>query len=180
MVIYIGADHRGFKFKESIKAYLKNQGYEVVDVGAESYVEGDDYTHYARAVAEKITADPDQSRGILICGSGVGVDVTANKFPAVRSGLAISPDQIYAARNDDNINVLSLASDYMEEAIAKNLRAVIAPRLRAFNKNYKLPARIGAKTNKAWLKLGQLSRGDRDSLIQRATEHAATAKPTDH
>lgn len=120
MLIYIGADHRGFNLKERAKDYLKNQGYEVVDVGAETLKPEDDYTYYARLVAEKVSAESEASRGILICGSGVGVDIVANKFADVRSGLAISTDQIFAARHDDNINVLSIASDFTEENDAQN------------------------------------------------------------
>ena len=121
MIIYIGADHRGFNLKEQIKADLKNQGYEVVDVGAEKYDEADDYPVFAKAVGEKVSLDPDRSRGILICGSGVGVDIAANKFKKVRAGLAISPDQVYSARHDDNVNVLVLAADFIEESEASKM-----------------------------------------------------------
>lgn len=121
MLIYLGADHRGFKFKESLKSYLKDKGYEVVDFGAEGLKPEDDYTTYARLVAEKVSKSPEASRGILICGSGVGVDVVANKFKDVRSGLAISTDQIYAARHDDDINVLSIAADFTAEEDVLNI-----------------------------------------------------------
>ncbi len=79
MVIYIGADHRGFKLKESIRDFLKNKGYEVVDMGNVRYDESDDYVDFAKEVSEKVGLNPDDSRGILVCGSGVGMDMTANK-----------------------------------------------------------------------------------------------------
>lgn len=121
MLIYLGADHRGFNLKEHVKSYLKNQAYEVTDLGAQGLNPGDDYTAYAQAVAEKVSTEPDNSRGILVCGSGVGMDIAANKFVNVRCGLAISPDQIYAARHEDNINILSLAADATEESDAINI-----------------------------------------------------------
>ncbi len=121
MTIYLGADHRGFKLKEALKSYLKGNGYEVADLGAENLDPADDYTRYARLVAEKVSKDPETSRGVLVCGSGVGVDVVANKFKDVRSGLAVSPDQIYAARHDDDVNVLSIASDFTAEDVAINI-----------------------------------------------------------
>lgn len=113
MVIYLGADHRGFNLKGTLKDFLHEGGYEVVDLGNSTYDEKDDYPDFAVKVAEKVSRSPETSRGILICGSGVGVDVAANKFKNVRSALGITSDQIYAARHDDDVNILSLAADYV-------------------------------------------------------------------
>ncbi|MDO8664191.1 MAG: RpiB/LacA/LacB family sugar-phosphate isomerase [Candidatus Liptonbacteria bacterium] len=124
MVIYIGADHRGFKLKESIRDFLKNKGYEVVDMGNANYDQSDDYVDFAKEVAKKVSMDSEKSRGILICGSGVGMDVAANKFKKVRSALALSSDQIYAARQDDNVNILSLAASFINEADAQKIVSV--------------------------------------------------------
>lgn len=121
MLIYIGADHRGFRLKESLKQYLKSAGYEVVDVGNTQLVEGDDYPDFAALAARKVSLDPENSRGILICGSGVGMDVVANKFKNVRSVLAMNPDQAAASKNDDDTNVLCFASDYIEEDEAQKI-----------------------------------------------------------
>ncbi len=121
MLIYIGADHRGFNFKEQIKADLKERGYEVADMGAAMYNKDDDYPVFARSVGEKVSADPDASRGILVCGSGIGADIAANKFKRVRCGLALSADQAHAARHDDNINVLSISADFTGEEEVKNI-----------------------------------------------------------
>lgn len=115
MIIYLGADHRGFNLKEKLKDFLHNQGYEIDDLGAKSYDKSDDYPDFATPASEKISSEPDRDRAILICGSGVGMDVVANKFEGVRSVLAISPDQVYGARHDDNANVLSLAADFITE-----------------------------------------------------------------
>ncbi|MEK7508106.1 MAG: RpiB/LacA/LacB family sugar-phosphate isomerase [Patescibacteria group bacterium] len=124
MVIYFGADHRGFELKNHLQEYLRNQGYQTADMGATRLDAADDYPTYASAVAKKISLDPEQSRGVLVCGSGSGVDIVANKFPSVRSVLAISPDQVYAARKDDNVNVLSLAADFTDAATAEKILQV--------------------------------------------------------
>lgn len=123
MLIYIGADHRGFRLKESLKQYLKNSGYEVVDVGNEQLVEGDDYPDFAALAARKVSLDPVNSRAILICGSGTGMDIVANKFQNVRSVLALNPDQVVSSKNDDDTNVLCFASDYIDPAEAQKIAA---------------------------------------------------------
>src|SRR6056297_2291991 len=105
MVIYLAADHKGFQLKEYIRKLVSSMGYQVVDLGSQSYQEGDDYPDYAKKVAEKVSLGYENSRGILICGSGVGMDVVANKYKNVRSGLIATSDQAYDARNDDDINV---------------------------------------------------------------------------
>lgn len=120
MIIYIGADHRGFYLKETLKQALKNDGYEVIDLGNAESDGNDDYPDFAGAVAEKVAGTGGEVRGIVICGSGIGVDVVANKFSGVRSALALSPDQVRAGRQDDDVNVLSLAADFIkpEDALA--------------------------------------------------------------
>ncbi len=120
MIIYIGADHRGFKMKEYLKKELKDSGYEVEDVGNLVYEENDDYPDFAAGVAERV-AKNENSKGILICGSGVGVDVAANKFPGIRSSLVVNSDQAFDSRNDDDANVLCLSSNYLEFEEAKKI-----------------------------------------------------------
>lgn len=124
MIIYIGADHRGFKLKEVLKQFLQESGYTVSDLGNTQYFEGDDYPDFAKLVAQKVSADPLNGRGIVICGSGVGVDVVANKFPNIRSALGFHPDQVVEARSNDDVNVLSLAADFLEEDEAKKIVSV--------------------------------------------------------
>lgn len=121
MTIYLGADHRGFNLKECLKPVLKNDGYDVVDAGALAMVADDDYPDYASAVAKQVAAAPDAARGIVICGSGFGVDIVANKFDGVRAALAMSPDQAYAGRHDDDANVLALAADFLDEPAAQKI-----------------------------------------------------------
>jgi ribose 5-phosphate isomerase B len=124
MVIYLGADHRGFALKEKLKTVLTEQGYEVVDCGNTVHDPADDYIDYAQAVAERVSKQANDSRGVVVCGSGVGVDVTTNKFDGVRSVLAMANDQVYAARHDDNVNVLSLAAEFIKEEQAKEFLKV--------------------------------------------------------
>lgn len=121
MVIYLGADHRGFELKEYLKGVLGRRGYPVVDLGAAAYDEEDDYPDIAATVAKKVSANVETSRGILLCGSGVGVAVVANKFPQIRAALVVSPDQAFDSRNDDDANVLALGANYLDGAAAEKI-----------------------------------------------------------
>lgn len=120
-MIYIGADHRGYKLKEVIKVYLKELNFEFEDLGAFEIKLDDDYPDYAILVAKKISQNPKENRGILICGSGVGVDIVANKFKGVRSALLFDEKQARMSRNDDNTNVLAFAADFTPENLAKEI-----------------------------------------------------------
>jgi len=124
MIIYIGADHRGFDLKESLKKYLNEAGYEVADFGATKKDETDDYVDYAIKVASEISKGSSIGRGILLCKSGVGMDVVANKFRNVRCSLCFSPDQAILARNDDDANILVLPSGFLDEVRAKQIVSV--------------------------------------------------------
>jgi len=121
MTIFLGADHRGFRLKERLKEMLESDGYKVVDCGAHEYVGDDDYPDYAKPVAEQVAKAPEDDRGILICGSGCGVDIVANKFKGVRAALVMSPDHAGRARHDDDANVLALAADFTDEAAAQSI-----------------------------------------------------------
>lgn len=118
-MVYLGADHRGFQLKERVKQWLTEWGYDHEDMGAFTLDPNDDYPVYAKKVAESIIEPED--RGILVCGSGAGVDEVANKFDGIRSVLAINKEQVHSARNDDNVNVLALASDFILEEEAKEI-----------------------------------------------------------
>lgn len=121
MIIYIGADHRGFELKENLKKFLENKGYELEDMGASRYDEADDYPDFAEAVAKKVSLNYENARGILICASGVGVDVVANKFRNIRSSLVLNSNQAYDSRNDDDANILSLPAEYVKPEEAKQI-----------------------------------------------------------
>ncbi len=122
MIIYIGSDHRGFTLKEGLVDYLKSAGYELIDCGATTYNEEDDYVDFVSTVARHISKDSTQ-RGIVLCGSGVGADVVANKFDGVRCSLCFTPDHAIAARHDDDVNVLSLPADFVVGDVAKKIVA---------------------------------------------------------
>lgn len=118
MKIYIGADHRGYELKEKIAKWLFELEYPYQDMGATHYDPNDDYTKYAADVAS-LVAKTEGARGVLLCGSGVGVDVMANKFDGVRSSIGKDVFQVEAGRNDDDMNILVIAADFTEEREAK-------------------------------------------------------------
>lgn len=120
-MIYIGADHRGFELKAKINQWLKNREYKFEDLGAYEYNAWDDYADFAFDLALKVTENPNGNRGILICDSGVGMDIAANKVKGIRAGLGFAPDQVHEARKDDNINVLVLAADNTDEVLGVEL-----------------------------------------------------------
>ena len=120
MQVYLGADHRGFKLKEKIKKWLEEWDYEVKDMGASEFDLKDDYTLYAEKVGS-IVGKEKGARGVLLCGSGVGVDVTANKFDGVRASIGKTSEQVKAGRSDDNMNILVIAADYTKEDEAKKM-----------------------------------------------------------
>ena len=112
MKIFIGADHRGFELKNNLFAALQSQGHDVIDCGNTQLDPDDDFVLFAREVAEKVLAD-EASLGIAICGSGVGVSIAANRIRGIRCGLALSPEQVAHARQNDHTNMLALASQFM-------------------------------------------------------------------
>ena len=124
MTIFLGADHRGFELKERIKAWLQEQGYGVEDIGAHALNSDDDYPDFALAVAEKVAQNPQGHRGLLLCGSGVGISVAANKIKGVRASLIPSPEIARMARNDEDINVMSLSGDFTDFETAKKIIGV--------------------------------------------------------
>ena len=111
-MIYIGADHRGFELKEDLKRRLTADGIEVKDMGNQKLDPLDDYVDYAKAVADQVVKDP-KSKGVLICGSGVGVDMAANKIPGVRSCLVFDEKRASQSREHEDANIVCLASDVL-------------------------------------------------------------------
>ncbi len=113
--VIVGSDHRGFKLKERIKDEIRTWGYDVVDLGNQKYDNEDDYTDFAIKVGEAVVIG--RNVGILICGSGVGMCVAANKVKGVRAGMGISEKQVRLAKEDDDMNVLCLSADFVDEDI---------------------------------------------------------------
>ncbi len=120
-MIYLATDHRGYALKEELKKYLGGAGHEVEDVGAFAYDENDDYPDFAALAAEKVSEHPETNRAILLCGSGHGVDIVANKFRGVRAALCWNPAVAKQSREHDNANVLALAADWLTEEQAQEI-----------------------------------------------------------
>jgi len=119
MRIAIGADHAGFDLKQILAAYLCHHGHAVVDKGTDSE-EPVDYPDYAKAVAKTLLAG-EAERGLIICGSGVGASVSANKLPGIRAGLC---HDTYSARQGvehDDMNVLVLGARVIGVEMAREL-----------------------------------------------------------
>ncbi|MEI6127778.1 MAG: ribose 5-phosphate isomerase B, partial [Pseudomonadota bacterium] len=108
-MVVIGSDHRGYRLKEALKAVLKDLGKTVEDAGAFSEATAD-YPEFAKKVAQKVSCR-DCDRGILICGSGIGMSITANKFPGVRAALChdVNTARMCRLHNDANILVFGEA-----------------------------------------------------------------------
>mgnify|MGYP000371447054 FL=1 len=119
-VIAFGADHGGFALKISLVPWLQSQGYEVLDLGAHTLDPLDDYPDFAAAVAQAV-AEGKAERGIVICGSGVGACVVANKIPGIRASVC---HDLYSARQGvehDELNVLSLGARVVDLELAQKL-----------------------------------------------------------
>lgn len=112
MKISIGSDHAGFKYKEEVKKYLEEKGHKVIDVGTFS-LDSCDYPIFGRAAAEKV-ANHEVDYGIVICSSGEGIMMTANKVKGVRCGLAYNDDVARLIRKHNNANMIGFGANFME------------------------------------------------------------------
>jgi len=117
--IAIGADHAGFALKKQLVEFLKEAKYEVADFGTES-PESVDYPEYALKVANAV-AQGESPRGILVCYSGIGMDITANKVRGIRAGLCLNPKIAELSRQHNDTNVLCLASGFTSFETAKEI-----------------------------------------------------------
>src|SRR3989338_4502729 len=106
--IALGADHAGFPLKEDLKSWLIGRGYEVVDCGTQS-TESVDYPDYAAAVASALTAGK-AGRGVLVCGSGIGMAIAANKVPGIRAAACTDAYTARLSREHNDTNVLTLGA----------------------------------------------------------------------
>jgi RpiB/LacA/LacB family sugar-phosphate isomerase len=119
MRIVIGSDHAGFPLKEDLSAYLRQLGNQVVDVGTHG-TEAVDYPDYAEALS-KTLLDGQAERGVLICGSGVGASVAANKLPGIRAGLCHDTYSAHQGVEHDDMNVLVLGGRVIGPELAREL-----------------------------------------------------------
>lgn len=122
MKIYLGADHNGYHLKESLERHLKRQGFEVHDDGGASLDPNDDFPVFAQKVVMDVLGSNDKnSRGILICGSGQGMCMAANRFKGIRAALGYDRESVRSARNDDDANVLCLPASILKNDKAYEL-----------------------------------------------------------
>lgn len=114
MKIFIGADHNGFEFRQQVAEFLTRSGHEVVDEGDARLDPADDYPQFAgRTVNAMLASSEHEPRGILICGSGQGMCIAANRFKGIRACLCLDAQEARTARNDDDCNVLCLPARLM-------------------------------------------------------------------
>jgi ribose 5-phosphate isomerase B len=122
MKIFLGADHNGFEMKARLAAALSAAGHKIADEGDRELKPEDDYPVFAAKVVQMVLAagDPD-ARGILICGSGQGMCIAANRFKGIRASLCWDVEEARAARNDDDSNVLCLPARFIDERTALSI-----------------------------------------------------------
>jgi len=122
MKIFIGADHNGFKYKQQIIKMLQMAGHEVIDEGDLKYDIHDDFPHYARKVAVSVLSSKEPNvRGILICGSGQGMCMAANRYKGIRASVCWNLAEARSARNDDDSNVLCLSASQLSLEESKGI-----------------------------------------------------------
>jgi ribose 5-phosphate isomerase B len=109
--VFIGADHNGFDLKKRLSEFLRKHGYEVVDEGDKQLDPDDDFPQIAgRVVSAMLASDEADPKGIIICGSGQGVCMAANRFRGIRASLVWNESEARSSRHDDDANVLCLAA----------------------------------------------------------------------
>jgi ribose 5-phosphate isomerase B len=114
MKVFVGADHNGFEYKGKLMQALQMAGHEVVDAGDINIDPNDDYPQFASKVATQLLESGDkEARGVLVCGSGQGMVMAANRFKGIRAALCWNLNEARAARNDDDANILCLSSRYL-------------------------------------------------------------------
>lgn len=119
MKIAIGSDHAGFELKEKLRRRLAELGHEVVDFGTDS-PQSTDYPDYAAAVACAVSKGKAE-RGILVCSTGVGMSIAANKCPGIRAALGVNMDEVTLSRAHNDANILTLGAKYTDPETAAGL-----------------------------------------------------------
>lgn len=111
--ILIASDHAGFDLKEKLEHALENLGFDVQDLGTNT-ADSTDYADYAHSLAQKVSTG-EVERGVLLCGTGLGMSYTANRYPHVRAAVAWNPDIAKLARQHNDSNVLVLPARFLSE-----------------------------------------------------------------
>lgn len=121
-MIYLGADHGGYALKEKIKNWLSEWGYDFEDLGAHEHNPDDDYTDFVKLVAKRVDQETDRlvpwkerAKGILLCRSGGGMLIAANRYPKVHGVYIFDHESAFHARDNNDANVVSLAGDWIDD-----------------------------------------------------------------
>ena len=120
MKVAIGADHAGFLLKVELVKYLRAQGHDVIDLGTDTPDEPSDYSDFSMAVAQKVL-DGTAERGLIVCGSGVGASIAANKIPGIYAAICHDTYSAHQGVEHDNMNVLCLGSRVVGVKLAYEL-----------------------------------------------------------
>lgn len=117
--IFLGSDHGGFKLKKILKEFLIKSGYNIIDLGPFKYNPSDDYPDYALKVCREVLAA--KGKGILICGSGLGMSIAANKIPGIYASLCWNENSAKLARRHNKANVLCLGERLIKQKLAQKI-----------------------------------------------------------
>ena len=109
--LFIGSDHAGTLFKKKLKAYLETKGYAVTDCGSYEEEKSVDYPDFAHLVCKNVLAE--KATGVLICGSGIGMSIVANRYPGIRAALCWNAEVAIAARAHNDANILALGARFI-------------------------------------------------------------------
>ena len=119
--IYIAADHAGFELKQFLINELKLLNHQAIDLGCDSSEVSVDYPQYAQKLCQKLLNDEDKAVGILICGSGIGISIAANRFNNIRAALCHNIKSAKLSRAHNDANVLCLGARFTSEKLAKSI-----------------------------------------------------------
>lgn len=122
-IIHVAADHAGYQLKESVKQWLQDEGFSVVDHGAHEFDTEDDFPDFISSAASAVSADPKDARAIVVGGSGQGEAMMANRFKRVRATVYYGGDDriIQLSRDHNDANVLSIGARFIDEPTAKKV-----------------------------------------------------------
>lgn len=157
MIVAVGCDHAGLPLKPRIFRAVEEAGHEILDCGAHALDPADDYPDYARVVGEALL-DGRAERGVLVCGSGVGVAVAACKIPHVRAAMAHDTFSARQGVEDDDLNVIALGARVVgPELAAEVVRAFLSARFSGAERHRRRSAKIDALEREA--RAGSFDRG---------------------
>lgn len=120
-MIYIASDHRGYNLKEFLKGYLSQEKIPFKDMGNHKFDPEDDYPDFAFKLASKVAENLDENIGVMVCGSGLGMVVVANKVKGIRAGLVVSEWFAEHGKENDFLNVISFSADQTDFSLAERI-----------------------------------------------------------